>query len=161
MNEASCICEFSNGGRGRNGIMCNYYGFFERYLSCSDEEFCTGSTNEEKAVESSMASSLLCSGTVLVWCKVTITTSSKFHTFLFENYQVNIFSLDGIYCGNDSKKYATCSQCPKLKDTLSNTWCSGDCDYDEANNICRQSNYLILEKLYFRIKRHLIKRLIE
>ena len=57
-----------------------------------------------------------------------------------------LFSLEGIYCGNDNGKYATCNQCPKSTDTISNTWCGGDCDYDEASNMCKESNYHVLEK---------------
>ena len=77
---------------------------------------------------------------------------SKSRTFSLTIQNQYFISLDGIYCKNDYKKYATCNQCPKSNDTLSSTWCSGDCDYDEANNICRESNYHILEKWYFRIK---------
>ena len=63
MDKASCICEFSNGGKGMNGIMCNYYGDFERYFSCfNHDEFCTGPTSTEKAVKIADARSLLCSG---------------------------------------------------------------------------------------------------
>ena len=59
------------------------------------------------------------------------------------------FSLAGVYCGNNNKKHANCKVCPKSNDTLSNTWCSGDCDYDEANYMCKESNYHILEKMVF------------
>ena len=66
IDQASCICEFSNGGRGKNGIMCNYYGDFENFFSCLDDEFCTGPTIKERAVENNVARSLLCSGKLLV-----------------------------------------------------------------------------------------------
>ena len=58
-------------------------------------------------------------------------------------------SLGGIWCGNDKKIHAKCNECPKSKDTLSNTWCSGHCGYDEANHMCKESNYHILEKNFF------------
>ena len=62
MNKASCICEFPNGERGRNGIMCYKNGTFARSYSCSDDEFCTGPTSKENAVAIDGARSLLCSG---------------------------------------------------------------------------------------------------
>ena len=60
--KASCICEFSNGGIGRNGIMCNHYGDFQNFFSCSNEELCTGPTRREKVVKSTDVHLLLCSG---------------------------------------------------------------------------------------------------
>lgn len=66
MDKASCMCEFSNGGRERSGILCNYYGNFTRVFSCTDEQFCTGPISEENAVESNVAHSLLCSGKMSV-----------------------------------------------------------------------------------------------
>lgn len=60
--KASCICEFSNSGKGRNGVMCNNYGVFQNLFSCYDYQFCTGPTRKEKAVKSTDVRLLLCSG---------------------------------------------------------------------------------------------------
>ena len=64
MGKVPCICEFSNGGRGRNGIVCNDNGILATTLSCYDDDFCTGPTTKEKAVDSSVARLLLCSSKI-------------------------------------------------------------------------------------------------
>ena len=48
--EVRCFCKYQNGGAGRNGIMCERRGIFEEITSCFGNEFCTGPSSEETAV---------------------------------------------------------------------------------------------------------------
>ena len=55
-------------------------------------------------------------------------------------------SLDGIYSGMDDELHPHCEQCPRSNETLSNTWCGGNCIYDEKNQMCKEGNFYVSQK---------------
>ena len=63
--ETQCLCEFQNGGTGRNGIMCEKNGTFVKATSCIGSDFCVGPSSEEKALNGTRN---LCSpGNLIKW----------------------------------------------------------------------------------------------
>ena len=47
------------------------------------------------------------------------------------------FIVSGVSCG-DKKLYPSCSHCEKDTRILLNGWCSGNCNFDDVNDICEE-----------------------
>ena len=140
-NKVLCICEFSNGGSGKNGIMCNFNDSFARSFSCSKNSFCTGATSKEKAVDISRALDLLCSGKFYVQWQVYQMKECYLNRHVIWFCCTFVFAfLDAIYCGNEEATYLSCDDCPRTNGTTSDNWCSGNCKFDETYQICKEGN---------------------
>ena len=46
----------------------------------------------------------------------------------------------GVYCGNDDEVYPTCEHCPRINDTMSNSWCGGNCRFENIHQVCKEGN---------------------
>ena len=59
-HQARCFCEFRDGGRGKNGVMCELNGIFVQRSVCNYYDFCTGPTTIKEAVVIGDAPESLC-----------------------------------------------------------------------------------------------------
>ena len=116
--------------------MCGYDNNFEWTTECSSGEWCTGPSNMTNAV---LGSSQLCKKGI----RNKSTYRSRFCN-LFDppsslkvKYYYAFISLAITNCGG-SQLAPGCSYCPMSDDVFFNTWCSGNCEFDQTEGTCTE-----------------------
>ena len=44
----------------------------------------------------------------------------------------------GVFCSNNGVLYRSCDQCEQTNDTITNSWCDGNCFFDSTDQNCKE-----------------------
>ena len=136
-----CHCENENGFKNENGIMCEGIANFYKKTSCQSSEWCTGSSNQISSVESYRT---LCEEGMRICEMIEKILSSYFNLFTYVNTILTrrnwLIFVEIVNCGNGHKapRCSLCMESHKSKDNIYQSWCNGNCYYDEEEAACKE-----------------------